>query len=191
MQMPREWYIPAGATKVADKHSDAIAYLYTSRSGKPAARGFCGKRRKPDYAYTFRNEAERAARVRAHFEGRQETLNRKRQRRADAKAERANSTLPRIGSVFVYSWGYEQTNIDAFEVVSHHGTSTVGLREISTMSTGERPYDGWAGSVRPRPGHYISDTVFRKRVQNGMIRMAHGSANLWDHERGYYCSSYA
>lgn len=34
-KMPREFYVPTGATKVAHKLSDAVAYISTNSKGKP------------------------------------------------------------------------------------------------------------------------------------------------------------
>ena len=36
-----------------------------------------------------------------------------------------------IGSILYTSWGYEQTNIDFYQVIELIGTSTVVLREIA------------------------------------------------------------
>lgn len=47
MRMTREFYIPKGAVKVADKQSDAVAYLYSTPAGQPAVRVFYGKQSKP------------------------------------------------------------------------------------------------------------------------------------------------
>jgi len=35
-----------------------------------------------------------------------------------------------VGDVFASSWGYEQTNINLYQVVSTHGKKTVTVREI-------------------------------------------------------------
>ncbi|MCW7416708.1 hypothetical protein OHC89_26490 [Escherichia coli] len=40
----------------------------------------------------------------------------------------------RIGDIFHTHWGYEQTNIEFYQVVSLHGKKTVGLREIARGS---------------------------------------------------------
>ena len=57
--------------KIADKLSDAVAYLHTNKSGHPCALVFYGKQSKPVANYRFRAEAEREATVRRYFEGRQ------------------------------------------------------------------------------------------------------------------------
>ena len=55
-------YIPKGARKVADRQSDAVAYLYET-AGKPYAIAYCGKRAKPDWHHRFpRRRVPRKAR---------------------------------------------------------------------------------------------------------------------------------
>lgn len=105
---------------------------------------------------------------------------------------------PPIGTVFVTSWGvfmtlwgYDQTNVDAYQVVSHHGKTTVGLRKVAVVPAGGRPYDGWAGDVKPVRDDFVSDEVFKKRVRNGVVKTKFGYASPWDGERLYYKSSYA
>lgn len=110
---------------------------------------------------------------------------------------------PAIGTVFVSSWGYEQTNVTAYEVVSHHGKATLGLRRIAVepASNGKsQPYDGWAGTVKPVPGRYVHDELVKRRPlpKASTYRGAptvklpgDHHAEPWDGERVYYKSSYA
>ena len=39
-----------------------------------------------------------------------------------------------VGDVFVSSWGYEQTNVTFYQVLSVHGKKTVTVREIRANS---------------------------------------------------------
>jgi hypothetical protein len=105
--LTREFHIPQGATKVADKLSDAVAYLYTSPKGNAGALMFFGKQAKPVWHHTFRNPANREDYVRKSFEGRRATHARK----ADAAAER-KAWVPdyKVGDILNTCWGYDQTN---------------------------------------------------------------------------------
>lgn len=40
-----------------------------------------------------------------------------------------------VGSVFASSWGYEQTNVSFYQVISVHGKKTVTVREIRAEIT--------------------------------------------------------
>src|SRR5580704_2681103 len=70
MKLSRERYIPQGATKIADKQSDAVAYIYTNASQRPCARVFFGKQTKPVVHCYYRSEAERERAVILAFQGR-------------------------------------------------------------------------------------------------------------------------
>jgi len=67
-----------------------------------------------------------------------------------------------IGDIFSTCWGYEQTNVEFYEVVSLHGTKTVGLREIARQVVEET---SWCSTdVRPVPGKFIDEEVHKRRV---------------------------
>jgi len=70
--LTREMQIPKGATKVCDKLSDAVAYLYPNASNeKPAAMLFFGKQSKPVWRFYFSDEAKRQAKIAEGFASRQ------------------------------------------------------------------------------------------------------------------------
>lgn len=144
----RESYIPEGSTKVTDKQSDAVAYLWTStRSGKVGATIFVGKQNKPLANYVYRDEARRAQAIAEAFESRRKTLAFKTDLRAKRKA-----WVPtyKVGDVFRTCWGYDQTNVEYFELVEIHGKHGI-FRELEQ----ERTETGWMqGSCVPLPGQY-------------------------------------
>lgn len=177
LTFPRESYIPTGATKVTDKGSDAVAYLYMS-GGRPGAVGFHGKASRPDWLYVFRDSAERERAVRGHFEVRR----RKAARRAERSAETRQPHGLQVGHVFVASWGYDQTNVDFYQVTAIVGTCMVEVRAIAQAdaSTGREP---WAtGKAVPGIDAFTGEPM-RRRV-NGKRRSINinkfRTAHLWD-----------
>lgn len=83
---------------------------------------------------------------------------------ADALAFLAPALTVAVGDIFVASWGYDQTNLDWYEVVevsASGGTAT--LREIGATRVG-----GGTGynHVAPRAGQYIGE-AFKARVGKG------------------------
>jgi hypothetical protein len=62
--------IPQGATKVCDKLSDAIAYLFASVRGEPAMMVFYGQQSKPVARFRYSSEAKREEAVKRYFDGR-------------------------------------------------------------------------------------------------------------------------
>lgn len=100
-----------------------------------------------------------------------------------------NHNSLQIGSILYASWGYDQTNIDFYEVTKLIGRCTLELRELGQQQI---PNDSSiCGKTKPIPGCYISEP-FRKRINirgsvkiNEVIR-----ARIWSGDELFY-SSYA
>lgn len=73
------------------------------------------------------------------------------------RTEEAIAADPQPGDIYRTSWGYDQTNVEFFEVVKRTA-STVTLRRIAAKmgdpDHGENPH-----SVYPAPGRYIRDRL--------------------------------
>lgn len=81
-----------------------------------------------------------------------------------------------VGTIFTASWGYDQTNVDFYEVVKVT-TASVVIREIAKAQ--ETTDGGWTGYVRPQPGTFLGDPMTR-RLKAG-----------WDNTPGVKVNSYA
>lgn len=174
----RESYVPNGATKVTDRVSGAVAYVYMTAKRRPAAMAFHGRKARPDWHHVFPNEAARERAVEAHFQRHRQA--------AVLKAERhAVNGKPHgleVGHVLVASWGYEQTNIDFYQVTALVGRCMVEVRKIASgdASTGREP---WAtGKAVPALDQFTGPAL-RRRV-NGASRAVRiddvRTASLWD-----------
>ena len=80
--LTRDAYLPNGATRITDKASDAVVFVYASGKKRQAALAFHGKATKPDWHHVFSDEAEREKAVRRHFESYRQTATRRAERRA-------------------------------------------------------------------------------------------------------------
>lgn len=69
-----------------------------------------------------------------------------------------------VGDVFVSSWGYEQTNVNFYQVVSLHGTKTVTVREITAKS---RAVQSMAGYTKPLINNFVGDPIRRQIKETG------------------------
>lgn len=161
MKPQREFYIPAQACRVADKLSSAVAYLSTNAAGKPVAMVFQGRRQKPDWHYRFATVAAREARVRSFFE----------LVRANEGAKQRRQATPHkltVGDVLRSSWGYDQTNIDYYQVTALIGATMVEIREIGqdTEATGSM-----SGRCVPVPDRFIGEPM-RKRGDGESVKIA-------------------
>lgn len=65
----------------------------------------------------------------------------------------------KVGDILRCSWGYDQTNIDYYEVVSLNGETMVTIREIAAQSEST----AWLqGNSVPSPGRFIGKPMRRK-----------------------------
>lgn len=91
------------------------------------------------------------------------------------------SSTPKVGDVMVSSWGYEQTNVDFYQVVGVTAAS-VKLRKVDSTAVAHSL--GTIQVIASR-GRFVTDKVLTKRVrvtENGYaVRMSdYASAHLWD-----------
>jgi len=94
----------------------------------------------------------------------------KAERKAKRAAERAEAlTSVKEGDIYVASWGWEQTNVDAYQVVAKKG-ATVTLREIGVKSV-----DGSEGfmsdRVIPLKDWFVAKE-FKKRITGKHIKIS-------------------
>ena len=95
-----------------------------------------------------------------------------------------------VDDIFVDSWGYEQTQVDAYQVVEKIGNATIVLRPIAC-----RTVEGSEGrdcqNVVPVFGAFTSEETFTKRIGEYGIKMnSYSSAYQWDGKREFYNSWY-
>ena len=85
------------------------------------------------------------------------------------------------GDIFYNTWGWEQTNIDFYQVVSTT-TNTVKIRRIN--QTREYKASSMSGNTAAIPNDYISEEVLLKKPFFGdggwRLRFEHGAGCKWD-----------
>lgn len=156
----RESFIPKGAEEIKDTESNAVGYLYLS-NGKWCALAFGGKRQKPDLHYSFLGEEQARARIQQHFEGQRAKAEAKAERR---KAQKQFTTSLVVGDLLYTSWGYEQTNVEWFQVTEVKPSGkTVVLREVAR----EVEDTGFMSGVsKPLKDAFVGEPL-TKRVRTG------------------------
>jgi len=158
----RASYIPKGALCVRAKGCSAVAYIYANASGALYALAFHGKAERPDWHYRFSNEASRETRVRNHFAHWSKIEAGQVARRAERKAW---DSPYKVGDVFMRSWGYDQTNVDYYEITALIGAKMVEVRELRKA----RKVTGWeSGQCVPLPGEYEGEAERRMVGSNGI-----------------------
>ena len=178
MKLTRDFYIPKGENVIEERIEDAnvVIYRYTAgRNGKPAVAAFGGKRSKPDLHFYYSSEEAREAAIERYVDGQRATLNFKAARRATRKAP---NTLA-IGSIVYSSWGYDQTNVDFYEVVDKPSQHFVVIRKVAKSVT---ECNGSSDRVVPVEGSYVSEGKRVKANADNSIKVGHTRAYEWDGE---------
>ncbi len=179
-EQARALIVPTGATKLQSEQSSAVVYTYDC-AGRAYALGFFGKSSKPCFHNRFGSAEHRnrhCAEFLADMDGVEKRANEHKAERA-AKLAQPQDQI-KVGDVLYTSWGYEQTNIDAYQVVSLIGKRTIELREIAC----ERREDlHMQGECTPVRGAFIGKP-FRVRVNEyGRCRItSFATAGKWDSE---------
>jgi hypothetical protein len=194
---PRDFYIPKGSVKVADKGSDAVAYVRSymfvpSNKLRWQIVIFWGKQNKPIENATYRSEAEAQKRIAECFDSRRKTDEFKKSLREERKAF-VNDY--KVGDMLYTSWGYDQTNVEFFQVVRSDGKS-VWLRAIGGESN-EKGY--MTGDCSPTKDSFLTrscvnvdNSPFRRLAQRHGVKID-DTRTAWKHVAGttHRWSSYA
>ena len=162
----------------------AEVILFDTLQGKPAAMGWRSSRQvKPAFRYQYRDEKERATAVGKFLEA---------LKPAKGPGKSAGNKLFPVGTVLVSSWGYEQTNIDFYQVVAHKGKATVVIREIAQDSV---PQDDGLfsdrGHTTARKDVFIGEEFERRVSADGYLSVSSFQGlRAWDGKPRYW-SAYA
>lgn len=132
-------------TRIDAPNLKAVAYTYETSSGDPCAVLYHGRRKKPDLHIRYDSNLKREEGIQKHFSRYQD--------REKCKRELA------VSDVLCCTWGYEQTNVDFYEVVRLIGEYSVAIRKIGCDST---PTEWLQGRKIPIPGLFIGDEMIRR-----------------------------
>lgn len=159
-KLTRECHEPKHySAKITSKKSGAVIFLFEFGE-RPAAKAFYRKSIKPAAFHTFRTVEQRAKWTHEWLGNVDAWADRQAEARGKRKSFR--HTL-KVGDVLYTSWGYDQTNIEFFEVVRLVGDCMVEVMEIGQKSEAT---GFMQGKCTPDRGQYIG-TVRRHRVLEG------------------------
>lgn len=162
MRMTREFYmnqIPFEARII--EREGGVGWEY-EKEGVPCAMLFRGKAQKPTAWHRFQTEERRTAFIEKFFQEIQQNIEWKRKRKEEAakELEKAYGGLE-VGAIFSSSWGYEQTNVNFYQVVEIRG------KNLTIQEIGQKIVSESVGSemVAPAPEKKIGKT-FTKRLNS-------------------------
>lgn len=117
---------------------------------------------KVEFCYRFKTAERMYQYCEGYLAGIEEAAARKEERKvARAAARKEAQENVKKGDIFVASWGWEQTNVDAYQVVEKKG-ATVTLREVALETVkGSEGY--MSDRVRPVLNHFVGE-AFTKRI---------------------------
>ena len=93
----------------------------------------------------------------------------------------------KVGDLFVYSWGYDQTNVDFFEVIEKKTKSFV-MRAIAQKVASNNTGNSMACEVSPIKGAFLENA---KPILKTSFSMPHGMLSKTHEENSHYNSWYA
>lgn len=151
-------YIPEGYELSWDDQDLGIQVYYKNT---PCISAICfvGRAVNPTWHYRFKDGQQRINEVTRTFKNVAERAEYKAARKAKAAEAQANHGV-KVGDVFRSSWGYDQTNVDYYQVVAV-GKKTATFCKIAQLSES----DGFLqGNCVPAPNQFIGKP-FKKLIQ--------------------------
>jgi hypothetical protein len=173
---------PAFSVSLPDG-SLALAY---EEHGKAFGIAFAGTAGKPSHYYRYRDLARAIEAAQQFLAGRRSHAERMTQRRTERTAYQ---TTLEPGTVLMSMWGYDQTNIDYYQVVEVSASrKTVKIRPIAQRSVNGEHY--MTGSCWPLADHFTGPAMVKRIGQGDCVHLtSYSSASPWtpkaDHWTAY------
>jgi hypothetical protein len=129
MKLTRDSYINKNLESKIERGNALV--LYGTVTGGFVAQGFQGKRAKFDFNYKFKTKEHMDKYIDAYFDN----IENRKKAREDRKVRTKDDAVQFLASlkpgvILHDSWGYDQTNVEFFEVISVDGCK-VTVREIA------------------------------------------------------------
>jgi len=157
--MRKERHIPTGYSIHTETEYGVVYYNKELKGGKPIAIGFAGKRSKGSWHLIFQSEEQMENKIN-QFLTRLKTFKETSEKARKIRNERNKEERSKIkvGDLFVSSWGYEQTNVDFYQVIEKPTKQTFVIKEIAAVTVeGSTMSHGMACDVTPFKDHFLRD----------------------------------
>lgn len=169
-------FIPTVAETREFPAAAVVAYCYESARG-PALVAYKGRQNKPARHYVFPTIERRDDNLAAFVKEQTELQEAKRARREIGHGLNA-------GDIVYSSWGYEQTNVDFYEVIRVPTGRSAVIRKID-QDTIESAPGSMSGTTTPKPGSFEStaaETMHRAAGLHCLTggKSAYGTLSRWE-----------
>lgn len=173
IQATRDSYV--GSTFAGNRVDLPDGSSYYTATDRIACVAFAGRALKPAFKYRYRSIEQRDEHIARWIQGRTEHAKRKAERLCERRSETHSLKL---GDILVSTWGYEQTNVEFYEVTRVVSLRSVEIRELAQ----ERKETLWLqGTSMPCRGKYVGGTMVKRASKTGWVRLAdYSSAGPWD-----------
>ena len=168
-----------GQTEPETETFGALQIFYFNVGGLPGLVVFKGRRGKSEILSKYLNEYQRSRAV--------DRLKEKEIQEAESAAEAAKraaeiSKIYQPGAILVSTWGYEQTNVDFYQVIERRG-DFVTLIEISGEPCYDESFNDRGNVTVIQPALPEGQPFRRKITKYGSLRIeSYKGASLWKGE---------
>lgn len=161
-------------------------------AGKFYVVGYCGRSKKHVFYYAYPYESAMRAKIDSFVSNCVSAQQAKKEQKQKQKEDNAN-IIVKVGDIFCDSWGYDQTNIDFYQVVKVSGKSAHIKRIKSKHVAGSEGF--MSCRVVPDKNNFTNDEVIVKRIQcygsKAYFSSKYGSMQATTETNEHYCSWYA
>lgn len=173
-------YVPA--MKTCNK--DLFACYVSADITKPSAIFYIGKRKDHAWFYSFKSKDDMVKKITQSIVNIMSWDDAKKQRKADRKNATAGV---QVGQIYAYSWDWEQTNVDFFQVVAVKG-KLFTIRAIAHKTLPDGTGNSMAAYVAPVRDAFLKDS---EPIIKRSFSMDHGCLDLTTDDSKHYMSWYA
>lgn len=163
--MERSRYVPKDYTLFRKLETLGIEVFVGESNGKFYAIGYKGKSIKPNFHHWFRSIEFRNTFITKFVDDTQKSVDSK----AALRAERYQARNLVVGDILYSTWGYEQTNVDYYQVTALVGKSSVEVREIGQLREASGHDTGYSVPV---PDQFIGEPIIKRVTRGDVIKMA-------------------
>lgn len=177
-------WVPQGYYKVDILDAPKGAEVFFGESAtKFLVIAYHGKSNKHDFYYSYGSKEDRAKKVinwLSNLKNHEEMV-------AKRRAERSAPHTLKVGDILYSSWGYDQTNVNFYQVTNIVGKNSVEIREISSrVYSQESTYD-YVVAVKDAflspqyEGDKRGETMLKRARPDNSVKVSHSqTAWLWD-----------
>jgi len=176
--------------EIGDYPKDLFAvYIYPERF---IAKFFFGKQSKAAWHIRFRNLEDMKKRVNESISNAMRNYEDKITRREKRKIELVDFYKDlKVGDLFCYSWGYDQTNVDFYQLVAFKGkTMTFKAIASKTVPSSGGDYNGMADRRTAVKDAFLDEERYEPLIKRS-LSMDFGMLSKTTESEPHYCSWYA